>query len=71
MQNVGASLYYPGIVNPSDMGLYKEGKTVNDAKDVHTNWVDESFLQTLDIKPVAGRIIFKRFSCGYQLPYDT
>jgi putative ABC transport system permease protein len=61
VQNVGATLYYPGIVNPSDMGLYKDGKTVNDAKDVHTNWVDESLLQTLDIKPVAGRIFSKEF----------
>jgi putative ABC transport system permease protein len=63
--NVGAALYYPGIVNPSDMGLYKEGKTVNDAKVVHTNWVDESLLQTLDIKPVAGRLFSKDF------PSDT
>jgi putative ABC transport system permease protein len=65
VQNVGATLYYPGIVNPSDMGLYKEGKTVNDAKDVHTNWVDESFLQTLEIKAAAGRLFSKDF------PSDT
>jgi putative ABC transport system permease protein len=65
VKNVGATLYYPGIVNPSDMGLYKEGKTVNDAKDVHTNWVDESLLQTLDIKPIAGRLFSKDF------PADT
>ena len=65
VQNVGATLYYPGMINPSDMGLYKEGKTVNDAKDVHTNWVDESLLQTLDIKPLAGRLFSKEF------PSDT
>ena len=65
VQNVGATLYYPGIVNPSDMGLYKEGKTVNDAEDVHTNWVDESLLQTLGIKAVAGRLFSKEF------PADT
>jgi putative ABC transport system permease protein len=65
VQNVGATLYYPGIVNPSDMGLYKEGKTVNDAKDVHTNWVDESLLQTLGIRPIAGRLFSKDF------PSDT
>ena len=28
VQNVGATLFYPGIVNPSDMCLYKKGKTV-------------------------------------------
>ena len=38
---------------------------MKDAKDVHTNWVDESFLQTLDIKPVAGRLFSKDF------PSDT
>jgi putative ABC transport system permease protein len=65
VQNVGATLFYPGIINPSDMGLYKEGKTVNDAKDVHTNWVDESLLQTLGIKPIAGRLFSKDF------PSDT
>jgi putative ABC transport system permease protein len=65
VQNVGATLFYPGIVNPSDMGLYKEGKTVNDVADVHTNWVDESLLQTLGIKAVAGRLFSKEF------PSDT
>src|SRR6266536_1461863 len=66
VQNAGAAaLYYPGIVNPSDMGLYKEGKSVNNAAHVHTNWVDESLLQTLDIKPLAGRLFSK------ELPSDT
>jgi len=65
VENVGATLFYPGIVNPSDMGLYKDGKTVNDSKDVHTNWVDESLLQTLGIRPVAGRLFSKDF------PSDT
>jgi len=58
---VGATLFYPGIVNPSDMGMYKEGKTVNDTKDVHTNWVDESLLQTLGIQSMAGRLFSKEF----------
>jgi putative ABC transport system permease protein len=62
---VGATLYYPGIMNPSDMGLYREGKTINDAKIVHTNWVDESLLQTLEVKAVAGRLFSKEF------PSDT
>jgi len=65
VQSVGASLYYPGIMNPSDMLVYPEGKTMNEAKDVHTNWVDESFLQTLDIKSLAGRLFSKDF------PTDT
>lgn len=61
----GATLYYPGIMNPSDMPLYKEGDNMNKAKRVFMNWVDESFLQTLGIKPVAGRLFSKEF------PADT
>lgn len=58
---VGASMAYPGIVNPSDMGVHTEGKTANDAKLIHTNWVDPSFLQTLDIKLIAGRMFSEEF----------
>jgi putative ABC transport system permease protein len=65
VQEAGATFYYPGILNPSDLGLYMEGKTVNDAQLVHTNVVDESFLQTLAVKPVAGRLFSEKF------PADT
>jgi len=65
IENVGASMYYPGIVNPSDMPLYKEGDNMNSAKRTFMNWVDASFLQTLGIKTAAGRL----FSPGY--PADT
>ncbi|MGZ5133751.1 MAG: ABC transporter permease [Flavitalea sp.] len=63
--SVGASLYYPGIFNPSDMPLYKEGSSMNESKRVFMNWVDESFLQTLDIKAAKGRFFSKSF------PADT
>ncbi len=59
--SAGGSLYYPGIFNPSDQIMYKEGQTVNEGPDVKTNWIDESFLQTLGIKPVAGRLFSKEF----------
>jgi putative ABC transport system permease protein len=65
VQNVGASFYYPGIMNPSDMGLRREGTTPNEAKLVRTNSVDETFLQTLGIQPVAGRLFSSQF------PADT
>lgn len=65
VQNVGASIYYPGIMNPSDMGLRREGATANEAKLVRTNSVDESFLQTLGIRPLAGRLFSSQF------PADT
>jgi putative ABC transport system permease protein len=65
VKQVGASLYYPGIVNPSDFPLRKEGASVEDQKDVFFNTIDENFLQTLEIKPVAGRL----FSADF--PGDT
>jgi putative ABC transport system permease protein len=65
VQNAGASVYYPGIMNPSDISLRREGTTANDGKLVRTNFVDESFLQTLGIQPVAGRLFSSQF------PADT
>lgn len=63
--STGGSFYYPGIFNPSDMPLYKEGASMNESKRVYMNYVDDSFLQTLDIKPVKGRFFSKQF------PSDT
>ena len=63
--NAGASLYYPGISNVADNIFYRDGQSMQEAKDVKMNYVDPSFLQTLEIKPLAGRI----FSADY--PEDT
>jgi putative ABC transport system permease protein len=65
IEGVGASMYYPGIFNPSDMPLYKEGENMNSSKKFFMNWVDEGFLSTLGIKPLAGRLFSKDF------PTDT
>lgn len=65
VEATGATLYYPGIINPSDLSLYMEGKTQNDGQLVRTNAVDESFLQTLGVKPIAGRLFSEEF------PADT
>ncbi len=54
--SVGASKYYPGIFNPSDDNLYKEGLTIKDGKRTRMNWVDGDFLQTLNLKLAAGRL---------------
>jgi putative ABC transport system permease protein len=65
ISSVGASLYYPGIFNPSDMGLYKEGKSMNEARRTFMNWVDDGFLQTIGVRLLAGRLFSKDF------PADT
>jgi putative ABC transport system permease protein len=65
VQNVGASAYYPGIMNPSDLSLRREGTTADEGKLVRTNFVDETFLQTLGIQPMAGRLFSSAF------PADT
>ncbi len=65
VQNVGASFYYPGIMNPGDMGLRREGTPPGESKLVRTNSVDETFLQTLGIQPLAGRLFSSQF------PADT
>ncbi len=61
VRSVGASTYYPGIFNPSDMSIYKEGSNVNNAQVAKINNVDETFIQTLNIKLLAGRLFSKEF----------
>lgn len=63
--SVGASLYYPGILNPADMGFHKEGNTVEQMVITRLNWVDNDYLPTLGIQPVAGRLFSAEF------PTDT
>jgi len=54
--NAGASLYYPGVANLSDNLFFKDGENMQQARDVKTNYIDTRYLQTLNIKPVAGRL---------------
>lgn len=65
ISTAGASLFYPGIANTTDWLLYKQGDPADKTRDVFMNRVDESFLQTLNIKPVAGRLFSTEF------PSDT
>lgn len=58
-------MYYPGMFNSMDWPFYKQGGSPQMAKDVHMNFVDDSFLQTLGIQAVAGRLFSPQF------PADT
>src|SRR4029079_19077411 len=62
---VGASIYYPGIAHVLDWLLDKQGTPADQTKTVFMNRVDNSYLQTLGIQPVAGRLFSKEF------PADT
>ena len=61
IQSVGASAYYPGIFNSEDAGFYGENQQPNEGKQTRTNRIDFDYLNTLAIKPVAGRLFSKAF----------
>jgi putative ABC transport system permease protein len=65
ISNTGASIFYPGITNFTDWLLYKQGTSPDQTKDVYMNWVDDSYLQTIGVHLVAGRLFSKDF------PADT
>lgn len=59
--SVGGSAYYPGITNPSDAMFYKDGQTMADARHTRINYIDDSFLNTLQIQAAAGRLFSPEF----------
>ena len=63
--SVGASAYYPGIFNPEDANFFGEGQHVQEGKRTRTNRIDFDYLNTLAIRPVAGRLFSSAF------PADT
>ena len=58
---VGRTLYYPGLVNPSDNLLYRDGTNAQAGQRTRLDYVDYGYLSTIGIKPVAGRIYSKDF----------
>lgn len=60
--SAGATRHYPGIKNPTDWLLYKEGTPPENTKGVYINWIDETYLQSLGIKPIAGRLFSRDFA---------
>jgi putative ABC transport system permease protein len=65
IRSVGASMSYPGISHPQDWSMYKEGQNMTDSRKVYINLVDDTFLQTLGMQLVAGRLFSPEF------PADT
>ncbi|MBO0931757.1 ABC transporter permease [Fibrella aquatilis] len=61
IQSVGASAYYPGIMNPEDGNFYGEGQTSTEGQRTRTNRIDYDYLNTLSIRPVAGRLFSRAF----------
>lgn len=68
VRSVGASAYYPGIFNPEDARFYGEGQTATNAEITKVNRVDADYLQTMAIKPVAGRLFFDGFPRRHKQP---
>ena len=58
INSVGTSMAYPGIFNPQDWLMYRQGENMNSSKQVFINMVDNSFLQTLGVKLLAGRLFY-------------
>ncbi len=53
--------YYPGILNPSDMGLYRPEQSKNEVAITKTNWVSPEFMEMMGFKMVTGRMLSKEF----------
>jgi putative ABC transport system permease protein len=60
VNNAGAGFSYPGISSISWL-MYKQGNRPDDTKTVSINFVDDSYLQTLGFKLVAGRLFSREF----------
>jgi len=55
VNKVAGALYSPGFKIEEDIDLYKQGKTMNDARQVFFNAVDENYFDAMGIPLVAGR----------------
>ena len=62
VSSIGTSMAYPGIFNPQDWLMYRQGQTMDNSKQVYINLVDNNFLQTLGVKLVAGRLFSSQFA---------
>jgi len=58
---IGAGMAYPGIFHPQDWSMYPQGQNMANSKKIYINLVDNSFLQTLGVQVLAGRLFSKDF----------
>lgn len=58
---VTGAMYYPGILNPSDVSLYRPDQTVDQIQSVKTNWVDQDFMQQMGFQLLKGRLFSRAF----------
>ena len=57
----GSALYYPGLANPSDNLLYRDGQHSQEAQEARMNYVDFGFMNALGVKAVAGHLFSKEY----------
>ncbi|RYZ29391.1 MAG: ABC transporter permease [Chitinophagaceae bacterium] len=62
INGIGAGMAYPGIFHPQDWSMYPQGQNMANSKKIYINLVDNSFLQTLGVQVLAGRLFSKDFS---------
>ena len=53
--------YYPGILNPGDMSVYRSDQSMNEGSIVKTNWVAPDFMKTMGFEMAAGRMLSAEF----------
>jgi len=63
--SVGASYFYPGILNIGDQLFYLPGQGSQEGKLTKLNFIDMDYLQTIGIQATAGRLF------GHDFPADT
>ncbi|MVM33040.1 FtsX-like permease family protein [Spirosoma sp. HMF4905] len=53
--------FYPGILSPNDVGLYRPDQTTSQQQYVKLNFVDQGFMQLMGFKVVKGRLFSPAF----------
>ncbi len=54
--------YYPGILNPSDISVYRPDQSINEMVVVKSNWVAHDFMKIMGFQLLSGRMFSEGFS---------